>query len=113
MGIVPKSRHSFKILFFIGSGLTAGVALARLFFAESKQFIEAKEANSETTGRVRVHLFIADARKILKEYWRRMIYAIILMAIFNYVIPPPPLHRVVGHGLTIADEVCFSPCRQS
>lgn len=88
MGVVPKSRHSFKILFYIGAGLTAGVALARLFFAESKQFIEAKKANSEISGRVKVRLFATDARKILKEYWRRMIYAIILMAIFNYVIPP-------------------------
>lgn len=93
MGIVPKSKHSFKILFFIGAGLTAGVAVVRLFFAESKQFIEAKKANSEITSRVRVRLFVADARKILKEYWRRMIYAIILMSIFNYVIPPPPPTR--------------------
>ena len=102
MGVVPKSRHSFKILFYIGAGLTAGVALARLFFAESKQFIEAKRANSEISGRVKVRLFATDARKILKEYWRRMIYAIILMAIFNYVIPPPCTECVLsplGYGL--------------
>jgi SHS family lactate transporter-like MFS transporter len=84
MGIVPNSKHSFKMLYYLGAGLTLAVAIARCFFAESKQFIEAKR-HSEVTGKVKVKLFMADVRKILKEYWKRMVYAVILMALFNYV----------------------------
>jgi SHS family lactate transporter-like MFS transporter len=84
MGIVPNSKHSFKMLYYLGAGLTFSVAIARCFFGESKQFIEAKR-HSEVTGKVKVRLFMADVRKILKEYWKRMVYAVILMALFNYV----------------------------
>lgn len=90
MSIVPASKHSFKMLYWLGAGLTAAVAVARLFFAESQQFIDAKK-NSEVTGKVKIRLFMTDAKKILREYWKRMVYAIILMALFNYVtIPPSP-----------------------
>jgi SHS family lactate transporter-like MFS transporter len=84
MSIVPNSKPGFKTLFYIGAALTAAVAFARLFFAESKQFVEAKK-NSEVTGKLKVSLFMVDAKKILKEYWKRMLYAIVLMALFNYV----------------------------
>jgi SHS family lactate transporter-like MFS transporter len=84
MGIVPNSKHSFKMLYYLGAGLTMAVAIARCFFGESKQFIEAKKHN-EVTGKVKIQLFMADTQKILKEYWKRMVYAIILMALFNYM----------------------------
>ena len=84
MSLVPKSKYSFKLLYFIGAGMTAAVAVARLFFPESQQFIEAKK-NSEITGKLKIQLFMNDARKILKEYWKRMIYGFILMALFNYM----------------------------
>ncbi|KAI5805792.1 major facilitator superfamily domain-containing protein [Geopyxis carbonaria] len=84
MGIVPKSKHSFKILFYLGAGLTAAVALLRLPFGESKQFIEQKSQRSELSGRARVRMFVADAKQVLRAYWRRCVYAIIMMALFNY-----------------------------
>lgn len=84
MGVVPGSKHGFKMLFWIGGGLTAAVAFARMCFGESQQFVEAKK-NNEIRGAQKVRLFMTDARKIMKEYWKRMIYAVILMALFNYV----------------------------
>ncbi|KAA8906721.1 major facilitator superfamily domain-containing protein [Sphaerosporella brunnea] len=86
MGVVPNSKHSFKMLYYIGAGLTFAVALARCCFPESKQFIEAKRnGGDEISGKMKVRLFMNDARKILREYWKRCIYAVILMALFNYM----------------------------
>ena len=87
MGIVPNSKHGFKMLYYLGGGLTAAVAVARLFFGESKQFIEAKR-NSEVTGKLRTQLFISDAKKILRECWRRCVYTVILLMLFIYVCAP-------------------------
>ncbi|KAI5815289.1 major facilitator superfamily domain-containing protein [Pyronema omphalodes] len=84
MGIVPYSKHGFKILYYLGAGLTAAVAISRLFFGESKQFVEAKK-NSEISGKARTMLFIRDVRMILKECWKRCLYCIILLMLMIYL----------------------------
>lgn len=86
--VVPTSPISWKALFYIGAGLTLAVALARLCFPESKQFLEQRERarlNPElrVTGSKKVKSFLADTKKILREYWRKCIYACVLMALFN------------------------------
>lgn len=86
--IVPKSHLSFKSLFYIGAALTFAVALARLCFPESKQFLEQRakaKANPElsVTGRQKASAFIKDARLILKEYWKRCLYACVLMGQYS------------------------------
>lgn len=83
--VVPNSSQSWKALFFIGAGLTFSVAIARLFFPESKQFIEAKRSGEQATGGKKVKLFWQDGKKIMKEYWKRALYAIIMMALFNFM----------------------------
>lgn len=85
MGIVPKSKYSFKILFYLGAGLTAAVAVSRIFFPESKQFLEAKKSGSTVSGKVKVQMFIKDGKLVFKEYWKRALYAVFLMALFNYM----------------------------
>lgn len=77
--LVPGSPHSWKILFYIGAGLTMAVALARFCFPESRQFVEQKRNGESAQGRQKVKLFWADGKKIMKEYWKRAIYAIIMM----------------------------------
>jgi SHS family lactate transporter-like MFS transporter len=84
MGIVPNSRHGFKILFYLGAGLTAAVSLARLPFPESKQFLERKKNSPKISGKIKIQQFQKEAGLIMKEYWKKMIYAVILMALFNY-----------------------------
>jgi SHS family lactate transporter-like MFS transporter len=103
MGIVPNSKHGFKMLYYLGGGLTAAVAVARLFFGESKQFIEARK-NNETSGKLRTKLFIADARRIFKEYWKRCIYSILLLMLFIYVCAT--CFSITVCKLTEVDEVC-------
>lgn len=88
MDIVPRSKFGFKILFYIGAVWTAIVALSRLCFGESRQFIEKrkheKENNIKVNGKVKVQSFIKEGKQVLREYWKRCIYAVILMALFNY-----------------------------
>ena len=100
MGIVPHSKHGFKILFYLGAGLTAAVAFARMAFGESKQFVEARrlQQDAEITGTVKVQLFWADVKKIMREYWKKMVYAVIMMALFNYASPPRPARRARADG---------------
>lgn len=81
--IVPGSPHSWKVLFYIGAGLTMAVAVARLFFPESRQFLEAKANREGPQGKQKVKLFLADGKKIMREYWKRALYAIVMMALFN------------------------------
>ncbi|KAF8458159.1 major facilitator superfamily domain-containing protein [Terfezia claveryi] len=86
--VVPKSSHSWKALFYIGAGATLGVAVMRLFFPESRQFLEQRERvrlNPElkVTGSKKMKAFTADTKKILRTCWRKCIYACLLMALFN------------------------------
>lgn len=86
--VVPTNPHSWKALFYIGAGATAAVAVMRLFFPESKQFLEQRERarlNPElkVTGSKKVKAFMTDTKKILKTCWRKCIYACLLMALFN------------------------------
>lgn len=82
--LVPGSPHSWKILFYIGSGLTMAVAIARFCFPESRQFIEQKKSGESAKGKQKVKLFWADGKKIMREYWKRALYAIIMMGMDTF-----------------------------
>lgn len=86
--VVPHHPDTWKALFWIGSGLTFGVAFARLFFPESRQFLEQREharLNPElrVTGPEKIKAFTAETKQILRTCWRKCVYACLLMALFN------------------------------
>ena len=83
MGIVPNSIHGHKILFYLGAGLTAAVALGRLPFPESKQFLE-RQRISEISGKQKVQNFEKEAKAMFKVYWKQALYAVVMMALFNF-----------------------------
>ncbi|KAH8834686.1 MFS general substrate transporter [Flagelloscypha sp. PMI_526] len=85
--VVPNSKHSWKALFFIGAGLTGGVAIIRCFFPESKLYLESKKARAgapKVTLGKKVSAFSKEGWTMLKQYWRRAIYASIMMTLFNF-----------------------------
>ncbi|ORY86952.1 MFS general substrate transporter [Protomyces lactucae-debilis] len=82
--IVPISPHKHRALFYIGAGLTGAVAIARLAFPESRQFIEAKE-HGQTGGKKKMKAFITEGKVALKTEWKRVIYCSLLMAAFNFM----------------------------
>ncbi|ODQ51814.1 MFS general substrate transporter [Saitoella complicata NRRL Y-17804] len=80
--IVPNCPHPFRALFYIGAALTALVGFLRLLFPESKQFLEAK-AQGRQGGHAKASM--REARVQVRVHWRRCVYAVVLMAGFNFM----------------------------
>lgn len=84
---VGGSTESWKIVFWIGAGLSIGVGLIRALFHESPQFIEArrhKKEHPELHRDAGAAAFWRECKKMLVKEWRMCIYCIILMTWFNY-----------------------------
>lgn len=86
--VVPHSYLHWKALFYTGAALTAVVGILRMFFPESKQFLEQRERarqnpELQVTGKEKVKAFITDAKKILKIYWKKTVYACVLMSTYS------------------------------
>lgn len=84
---VGGSTNSWKIVFWIGAGLSIGVGIIRMFFPESHQFVEAKlhkKEHPELHKEAGAAAFWRDCKKMLAKEWRMCIYCIILMTWFNY-----------------------------
>lgn len=63
------------------AGISIGVGIIRMFFPESRQFIEAKKAGKKATS---PGAFWRDVRKMLAQEWKMCVYCVILMTWFNY-----------------------------
>lgn len=73
---VGGSTESWKVVFWIGAGLSFAAGLARMCFPESRQFIEAKKAGHK---HVTAGAFWKSTKHMLQKEWRMVIYCIILM----------------------------------
>ena len=84
--VVPDSKWGWKALFFIGAGLTGFVAIVRLFFPESRIYLEnkAKRNGEKIPISQKVKAFSKEGKDMMKVYWRRAIYASFMMAAFNF-----------------------------
>lgn len=80
LGVGGKTE-TWKIVFWIGAGLSIAVGLIRVLFPESQQFLEAKAKGKKATS---PGAFWRDAKKMLAVEWKMCIYCIILMTWFNY-----------------------------
>ncbi|KAL1961251.1 hypothetical protein VTO42DRAFT_3197 [Malbranchea cinnamomea] len=78
---VGGSTESWKTVFWIAAGLSIGAGLIRAVMPESKQFVEARKAGKKATSTA---AFWKDVKAMLREEWGMVVYAIILMAWFNY-----------------------------
>ncbi|KND93379.1 Carboxylic acid transporter protein [Tolypocladium ophioglossoides CBS 100239] len=73
--------ETWKTVFWIAAGISIGVGLIRIFFPESKQFLETKKQGKKSTS---PGAFWRDTKKMLSQEWKMCIYCIILMTWFNY-----------------------------
>jgi len=71
---------TWKSVFWVGAGFSIAVGIVRIFFPESKQFIEAKKAGHKKAP----GLFWAETKVMLHKEWRMCVYCIFLMTWFNY-----------------------------
>lgn len=96
--------NSWKLVFWIATGMSCFVGLVRMCFPESKQFREASRVRQETEqdrhpneqrgsivtiadtvqDNVTPGAFWKDTRNVLKQEWRILVYCIILMTWLTY-----------------------------
>ncbi|TKY86371.1 hypothetical protein EX895_004520 [Sporisorium graminicola] len=79
--------HNWRILFFLGSGLSALAAVVRLLLPESELFLRQKAQRdaSGAIGKSKAKVFITELKEMLKTHWLRCIYGILLMTGFNFL----------------------------
>ncbi|KAA8650472.1 hypothetical protein EYZ11_000834 [Aspergillus tanneri] len=78
---VGGSTDSWKTVFWIAAGISIGVGVIRIFFPESKQFIEAKKAGHKSKD---AKAFWQETKQMLHQEWKMCVYCVILMTWFNY-----------------------------
>jgi SHS family lactate transporter-like MFS transporter len=78
---VQKSSQSWRILFFIGAGLSAGAALFRAVLPESQMFLDAREAEKSNPNpeQHKNKAFMRELGIMLKTNWLKCILAVLLM----------------------------------
>jgi len=80
LGAVPKTSVGYQIIFFVGAGFTALVAIAALVIPESPIYREQR-----ASAKARYPLFWKDFRLAARMYWRMFLYCILLCMAFNWM----------------------------
>ncbi|KAG9000586.1 hypothetical protein FRB94_005332 [Tulasnella sp. JGI-2019a] len=87
--MVPKNKHTWRSLFWLGSGLSLAVAIFRAVLPESELFLRAREearARGELKSQAeKTKLFLHEVNVMLKKHWLLCIYAVLLMTGFNFL----------------------------
>jgi len=73
---VGGGTESWKSVFWIGAALSFAAGIVRLFFPESKQFIEAKKAGHK---HITASAFWRETRMMIAKEWKMVVYCIFLM----------------------------------
>ncbi|KAH8992587.1 MFS general substrate transporter [Lactarius hatsudake] len=85
--LVPKLNGNWRVLFWTTSGISAFAAVIRALVPESEVFLRAKaleRSSGASTGK-KTKVFIRQVREMLKQHWALCIYAVLLMAGFNFL----------------------------
>jgi SHS family lactate transporter-like MFS transporter len=88
--LVPRNPHTWRALYWVGTGLSVFAALFRACLPESKSFIEAQRArkNAPETGQSTSRVFLREAKSMLKVNWLRAIWAGKRVPRFGRPVPP-------------------------
>ncbi|KAI5452287.1 hypothetical protein NCC49_000851 [Naganishia albida] len=86
--LVPKTVHSWRALYWVGTGLSVLAALFRAVLPESRMFLRAKQEsqmreNHNEIGKTKA--FMTETKKMLKANWKRAIWAVLLMTGMNFL----------------------------
>ncbi|KAH8984459.1 MFS general substrate transporter [Lactarius akahatsu] len=85
--LVPKVNNNWRVLFWTTSGISAFAALIRTLVPESEVFLRAKalqRSSGANTGK-KTQVFIRQVGEMLKQHWALCVYAVLLMAGFNFL----------------------------
>lgn len=78
---VGGDADSWKIVFWIGAGISIAVGLIRCLFPESRQFLEARREGKKKAASAGA--FWRETKLMLREEWKLCVYCVILMTWFN------------------------------
>lgn len=83
--VVPDFESTWKLLFYIGGGFTFIIAILRMVVGESKQFVDQAERARQNpelqlSGSRKIRAFKSDIIYMVKEFWGRSLYAVVLMS---------------------------------
>ncbi|KAJ9097302.1 hypothetical protein QFC21_004971 [Naganishia friedmannii] len=86
--LVPHTKHSWRALYWVGTGLSVFAAIFRACLPESRAFVEAKREsamreNHNEAGKTKA--FLRETKLMLKAQWKRAIWAVALMMLFNFL----------------------------
>ncbi|KAH9053969.1 MFS general substrate transporter [Lactarius deliciosus] len=85
--LVPKLNNNWRVLFWTTSGISAFAAVIRALVPESEVFLRAKaleRSSGASTGK-KTKVFMRQVGEMLKQHWALCIYAVLLMAGFNFL----------------------------
>ncbi|KAI9875269.1 MAG: hypothetical protein M1830_008694 [Pleopsidium flavum] len=82
LGAVSKTSVGHGIIFFVGAGFTALVAIAALFIPESPIYSDREQRAS---AKARYSFFWKDLKLAARMYWRMFLYCILLCMAFNWM----------------------------
>lgn len=82
-----QRSHNWRILFFLGAGISAFAAAVRLLLPESELFLRQKAERdaSGAVGQSKAKVFLTELKEMLKTHWLRCVYGILLMTGFNFL----------------------------
>jgi SHS family lactate transporter-like MFS transporter len=84
--LIPKT--SWREQFRTSAGISSFAALLRMSLPESQVFLRAQEARQANTGessQSKTRVFFHEVGEMLKNHWLLCIYAVFLMAGFNFL----------------------------
>ena len=81
---VGGATDSWKLVFWIGAGVSIGVGLIRMAFPESQQFLDARKEGKKAAN---PSAFWQETRIMLRQEWKMCVYCVILMTWFNCEFP--------------------------
>lgn len=77
---VPVSSHGWRVLFWLGAGLSLFAAIVRACLPESEVFLRLKRERDERgESSNKAKTFWLETKKMLKTHWLRCIYGVLLM----------------------------------
>ncbi|KAJ9101525.1 hypothetical protein QFC20_005218 [Naganishia adeliensis] len=84
--LVPKTVHSWRALYWVGTGLSVFAAIFRAMLPESRMFLRAKQEsqmreNHNEIGKTKA--FMTETKKMLKANWKRAIWAVVLIPLLG------------------------------
>ncbi|KAG5640422.1 hypothetical protein DXG03_008735 [Asterophora parasitica] len=85
--LVPDTKTTWRSLFWAASGISMFAAVVRALLPESEVFLRAKalEKSLGTDQSKKTKIFIQETKTMLRRHWLLCIYAVLLMAGFNFL----------------------------